>query len=209
MPVTRAVLFDLLTALIDSWSLWNAVAGGEVAGRGWRAAYLRRTYGAGAYRPYEALVREAALECGYPAAWASDLAARWDELEPWPGVDAALAPLVGQVRLGIVTNCSEVLGQRAAARVGVPFDVVITAERAGAYKPDPRPYRLALEQLGVDASETLFVAGSGYDLFGTAGLGLRTYWHNRIGAAAPAGAPAAWVESPDLGALSAALRSVN
>ena len=27
-----AVLFDLLTALLDSWSLWNAVAGGPEAG---------------------------------------------------------------------------------------------------------------------------------------------------------------------------------
>jgi hypothetical protein len=39
-----AVLFDLLTALLDSWSLWNAVAGSEDAGRRWRAEYLRITY---------------------------------------------------------------------------------------------------------------------------------------------------------------------
>jgi len=38
-----AVLFDLLTALVDSWSLWNDVSGGEADGRRWRAAYLRRT----------------------------------------------------------------------------------------------------------------------------------------------------------------------
>jgi 2-haloacid dehalogenase len=46
-----AVLFDLLTALLDSWTLWSAVAGGETSGLRWRAAYLRRTYGTGAYRP--------------------------------------------------------------------------------------------------------------------------------------------------------------
>jgi 2-haloacid dehalogenase len=44
-----AVLFDFLTALLDSWSLWNAVAGGEEAGRRWRAEYLRITYRTGAY----------------------------------------------------------------------------------------------------------------------------------------------------------------
>jgi len=31
------VLFDLLTALLDSWALWNDVAGGEAQGMRWRA----------------------------------------------------------------------------------------------------------------------------------------------------------------------------
>ncbi|MGB9644630.1 MAG: hypothetical protein WCB44_05795, partial [Stellaceae bacterium] len=69
MPISAdrsfdAVLFDLLTALLDSWTLWNIVAGSPEAGRKWRAAYLRRTYGTGAYRPYVALVAEAAAEVG-------------------------------------------------------------------------------------------------------------------------------------------------
>ena len=33
-----AVVFDLLTALLDSWTLWNAVAGSEEAGMRWRRA---------------------------------------------------------------------------------------------------------------------------------------------------------------------------
>lgn len=36
----RAVLFDLLTALLDSWTVWNTAAGSEAAGRAWRAEYL-------------------------------------------------------------------------------------------------------------------------------------------------------------------------
>ena len=55
-----AVLFDLLTGLLDSWTLWNGVAGSAEAGRRWRAAYLALTYGCGEYRPYEELVAEAA-----------------------------------------------------------------------------------------------------------------------------------------------------
>jgi 2-haloacid dehalogenase len=35
-----AVVFDLLTGLIDSWSLWNEIAGSELMGRKWRARYL-------------------------------------------------------------------------------------------------------------------------------------------------------------------------
>ena len=76
-PMRRydAVLFDLLTALLDSWALWDAVAGSCEAGRRWRAAYLELTYGCGAYRPYEALVREAAVATGLDAACAETLAA--------------------------------------------------------------------------------------------------------------------------------------
>lgn len=185
----KAVLFDLLTALIDSWTLWDNVAGSQEAGRSWRAAYLRRTYGCGDYRPYETLVAEAAAETGLGDQHAASLARRWDELSPWPEAFAALRGLPPGLPLGVVTNCSVTLGRRAAKRVGVEFSVVVTSEEAGAYKPDPRPYRRALEMLGLHANEVLFVAGSGFDLFGTASVGLPTVWHNRVGLAAPEGAP--------------------
>jgi len=55
-----AVLFDLLTALLDSWSLWSAVAGDAETGSRWRGEYLRLTYGVGSYRSYEGLVAELA-----------------------------------------------------------------------------------------------------------------------------------------------------
>jgi 2-haloacid dehalogenase len=177
-----AVLFDLLTALLDSWTLWNKVAEDAEAGRNWRAAYLRRTYEAGAYRPYEELVAEAAAEVGLSPMLAERLAARYGEIKPWPEARDVLDRLHrGGVALGVVTNCSEALATAALACVGVTFDVVATAERAGFYKPDPRPYRMALDELGVPAEHCLFVAGSAYDLFGTSRLGLPTYWHDRIG----------------------------
>lgn len=188
------VLFDLLTALLDSWSLWNNVAGGEDKGRAWRAAYLKRTYACGAYRPYETLVREAAAEVGLPLAAADALEQRWEELAPWDGVAEVLESLRGTHRLGVVTNCSERLGHLAAGRLNVRMDVVVTSERAGYYKPDPRPYRFALQELGAQPANTLFVAGSGYDLFGTSTVGLDTFWHNRVGLALPDGAPPALQE---------------
>ena len=185
----KAVLFDLLTALLDSWTLWDSVAGSEADGRRWRAAYLRRTYGEGRYRPYETLVAEAAVEVGLPAGLAAQLADRYGELAPWPEAPRVLGALHGVVRLAIVTNCSEALGRIAAARTGVGFDVVVTAERAGFYKPQAPPYRLALKELGVAPEDALFVAGSSYDLSGAAAVGLPVYWHDRIGMEIPSGAP--------------------
>ncbi|RAI37052.1 hypothetical protein CH341_29925 [Rhodoplanes roseus] len=101
----------------------------------------------------------------------------------------------------MVTNCSVRLGRLAAARLAIDWDCIVTAEEAGFYKPDPRPYRLALDRLGVAPHEAAFVAGSGYDLFGTAAVGLRTYWHNRVGLARPDGAPQADLEQPTLDRL--------
>ena len=80
----RAIVFDLLTALLDSWSVWNQAAGGEEHGRSWRARYLELTYGCGAYRPYETLVAEAAEDAGLPPTAVESLLARWHTLQPWP-----------------------------------------------------------------------------------------------------------------------------
>jgi 2-haloacid dehalogenase len=198
MPRYDAILFDLLSALIDSWSLWNRVAGGDDSGRAWRAEYLRLTYGCGTYRPYDALVLESALESGLNASHALQLDASWDELQPWDDAPALLRDLAPAYRLGVVTNCSELLGRRAAAKLQAPFQCVVTAERAGYYKPDPAPYCLALRELGLPPERVLFVAGSGFDLFGTARVGLATIWHNRLGLPAPAGAPSPIAQSRTL-----------
>ena len=201
-----AVLFDLLTALLDSWTLWNRVTGDAASGLRWRAEYLRITYAAARYRPYEDLVAEAAAAVGLSTRLAAELAERYIELAPWPEAPAVLREIAAAgVPLGVVTNCSEALGQVAAGRLGVSFRTVVTAERAGFYKPDPRPYRLALDEIGVAAERALFVAGSAYDLFGAARVGLKCWWHDRIGMDVPQGAPAPLARHRDLIPLAAAV----
>lgn len=183
----EGVLFDLLTGLLDSWSLWDAVAGGAATGRAWRHEYLALTYATGSYRPYETLVAEAGQRQHLPAGIAEELVARWDELEPWPEVPDVLRAIDGLAIMGVVTNCSEELGHRAAARAGARFDTVVTAEAAGAYKPRPEPYQLALTQLGLPAERVLFVAGSYYDIQGATNAGMPVWWHNRISMDSPPG----------------------
>jgi 2-haloacid dehalogenase len=126
---------------------------------------------------------------------------RWVELAAWSGAQEALDALQGRTKLAVVTNCSERLGMLAAGRLNIPWDCVVTAETAGYYKPDPRPYRLALARIDVPAAEAAFVAGSGYDLFGARAVGLRTYWHNRVALKRPDRAPPANFESPTLDQL--------
>lgn len=196
----EAIAFDLLTALIDSWSLWIGIAGDEALGRAWRKASLRRVTRAGTYRPYEDIVREATAEVGLPPARAEALLDRWDTLRPWPEASRVLAALAGR-RLAVVTNCSQDLAERAAANTGGKFEVIMSAERAGVYKTDPGAYQAALTALDLAPGRVLFVAGSAHDVPGAGAVGLPVYWSNRERLPVPAGAPAPIVDAPDLGAL--------
>jgi 2-haloalkanoic acid dehalogenase type II len=178
----KAVIFDLLTALLDSWSVWDATAGSQDLGRRWRARYLALTYDCGAYQPYEELVAKAAVDSGLPATASARLRVNWDTLTPWPEVHRVLTGLRKKgLRLGVATNCSNELGTRAAARCDVTFDAVVTAEEAGFYKPRPEPDHAILAALNVSAGQVLFVAGSSADVAGAAAVGMQVVWHNRIG----------------------------
>ncbi len=196
----EAIAFDLLTALIDSWSLWIEVAGEEALGRAWRSASLRIVTATGDYRPYEDIVRAATAEVGLAPARTRVLLGRWGELEPWPEAPGVLQALSGR-RLAIVTNCSQALAEQAAAATGGDFEAVVSAERAGAYKTDPRAYRAGLEALGLAAEKVLFVAGSAHDVSGAGALGLPVYWSNRQGLEVPAEAEPPLMNAPDLHAL--------
>lgn len=192
-----AIGFDLLTALLDTWSLWSEVAGGRALGMRWHAASQAMLRGQ-AYRPFDDIVRDSARQAGIAAARADELLRRWGEFEPWPDTPAVLATLAGH-RMFIVTNCSIRLGELAARRAG-EFELVMTAERAGAYKPDPRPYRVALETLRLDPTRVLFVAGSAHDVGGASRLGMDVYWANR-GNVPPPDDAAALMTLPDLRGL--------
>ena len=193
-----AVGFDLLTALLDTWSLWSEVAGDRELGMRWHAASQELLRGK-RYRPFVEVVREAATQVGLESKHPAELLRRWGhDFAPWPDVPPVLERL-DDTRRFIVTNCSRKLGRLAAFRAG-RFELVVTAEEAGAYKPDPLPYRMALDRLGLDSAEVLFVAGSAHDVGGAARVGMDVYWANRGGAPAPTDG-AALREEPDFRGL--------
>ena len=199
----QAILFDLLGALLDSWTVWDKTAGSETMGRTWRAEYLRITRACGKYRPYLTLVAEAARTVGLDPRLAQALEENWRDYKPWPDVRPVVGELARTHRLGVVTNCSETLGQAAAKHVGVPFDVVVTCERAGYYKPEPYPYQLALKEIGCPASRVLYVSGAAFDLIGCTAVGMDAYWHNRLGHARASDCLEPLVESRTLAQLPA------
>jgi len=175
----HAVVFDLLTALLDSWSLWNKVAGAESVGMDWRTRYLQLTYQAGSYRSYEDIIKEAAQEVGLISGHAEALIRRWGELEPWPEAREVMRVLLEKVPVAVATNSSHSLADIAVAALGVSIPVVVTAEEAGYYKPHPSPYRIALDRLQLASTSVLFVAGSAADVPGASAVGMSVFWHNR------------------------------
>jgi 2-haloalkanoic acid dehalogenase type II len=106
-----------------------------------------------------------------------------DSVGTWPtfaDVPGALARLAQHCRLAAIANVDRASLNASARRLGAAFDVAVTAEDAGAYKPDPAPFRQALTELseiGVDFDRIVHVAQSGdRDLEPARSLGLAT-WH--------------------------------
>ncbi|MEU3889864.1 haloacid dehalogenase type II [Streptomyces sp. NPDC029041] len=102
---------------------------------------------------------------------------------PWPEVPDALRKLKTKYEIAIISNSDDNLIARNVENIGVDFDYVITAQQAGAYKPDRQTFKHAFRTMGVDSSQVIHVAqGWEYDHIPTRDLGLkRRVWINRYG----------------------------
>jgi 2-haloacid dehalogenase len=101
---------------------------------------------------------------------------------PHPEVPDVLRRLRERYKLAIFTNSDDDLIAPTVARIGVPFDYVITAEQARAYKPSPQLFEYAYHTMGVTPNETVHVAmGMYWDMKACHELGLRGIWVNRRG----------------------------
>ncbi len=90
-----------------------------------------------------------------------------DELECCVGIQDVLDELKAEGRtLGVVTAKRRKTVDLAFARLAVEryFDVVITSDDTSAHKPDPAPILLALERLGAQAENAVYVGDSPFDI---------------------------------------------
>ena len=99
-------------------------------------------------------------------------------------VETITALRVRGLKTGLITVCSEdvaLLWEETPFRE--LFDVTVFSATCGLRKPDPRIYRLALEQLGVEPDEAVFVGdGANDELGGAERLGMRA-----VGVESPGG----------------------
>lgn len=107
-----------------------------------------------------------------------------DSIGDWPAFSDSvegLRRLKQRYRLAILSNVDRASFARSNQLLGVEFDLVVTAEDVGTYKPDRRNFEALFERLKlIDRSKLLHVAQSLYhDHEPALALGLQTVWINR------------------------------
>jgi 2-haloacid dehalogenase len=106
------------------------------------------------------------------------------DLSPFPDAASALAALAPRPRL-ILSNGTRAMLEPLAASTGIAqhLDAVLSVDDAGIYKPSPRVYQLAADQLKLPPARIGFVSSNGWDVVGAKAFGFTAIWVNR--AAAP------------------------
>jgi len=98
------------------------------------------------------------------------------DLEPTPG----LLPLLERIKekgltWGVVTNAPKENARHVLKALGLTPPLLVLAEEVGRGKPDPLPYRVALERLGVAPEEALAFEDSPSGVRSAVEAGIRTY----------------------------------
>jgi putative hydrolase of the HAD superfamily len=134
-------------------------------------------------------LRDYLLELGAEEDAAEELAALRLEstrplLKPRPGTLETLAELRRRgYALGLITVCSEDVERLwEETPFADMFDAAVFSCSVGLRKPDPRIYHLALDELGVDPGEAIFVGdGANDELAGAERVGMRAVLIHREG----------------------------
>jgi len=118
---------------------------------------------------------------------------------PFSDTVAALATLAGRYRLAIVSNVDDDLFAGSAARLGVRFTEVVTAQQVQSYKPAPEHFQEVLRRLDLPMDRVLHVAQSLYhDIAPAKALGFSCVWVNRRAGREGGGATPPSIATPDL-----------
>jgi 2-haloacid dehalogenase len=159
----------------------------------------------GEFRPYrevlQSVVRGLGERLGFTptesqARSLPDSVSTWS---PFPDTVEALSKLKTRYQLAVVSNVDDELFAPTARRLKVPFDYVITAQQARAYKPSLQMFKLAQQRTGAMKGQWLHVAQSVYhDVVPARSLGIATVWVNRPSTRPGAGASKAVAGQPDL-----------
>ncbi len=171
----------------------------------WRAGYFAQTSpdadtdtGAPLRSPwvsvhaiYRTALDEMLAETGLtaPDEVCEQLTRTWQRLDPWPDTADGLARMRRSFTIATLSNADVAAAVGICKHAGLDFDAVFTAEMAGAFKPDPRPYLTAARYLDVAPSQIMMVACHKYDLHAASALGFRTAFVSRPLEFGPAGSP--------------------
>ncbi|WP_459192194.1 HAD family hydrolase [Halosimplex sp. J119] len=95
------------------------------------------------------------------------------------GAERAIEALAETYRIGMVTNGDPWMQSQKLAALGIEdrFEVIVHGGHDAPYKPDPEPFHIALEEMGVEPERAVHVGNSlGSDVTGAHAAGLRSVW---------------------------------
>jgi 2-haloacid dehalogenase len=98
----------------------------------------------------------------------------WHRLDPWPDVVEGLTRLKRKLIIAPCSNGNIALMVNMAKRAGLPWDCILGAETARAYKPMPQAYRVSCKQLDLAPPQVMMVAAHNGDLKAAKAQGLAT-----------------------------------
>ena len=106
----------------------------------------------------------------------------WQDLTPFDDAVSGLDRLRGRYRLVALSNGEQwYLEHLVKDRIKFEFDMVISVEEAGAFKPHPSVYRTAARALGSEPADMMMVAAHSFDVMGARACGYRGAYVNRYG----------------------------
>src|SRR3954454_13952914 len=111
----------------------------------------------------------------------AELVKGWHRLDPWPDVVAGLTRLKESYIIAACSNGHIAQSVTHAKFARLPWDAILGAEIAHAYKPDPRVYRESVYALRLEPDEVCMVAAHRDDLRAAAAVGLQTAFVERFG----------------------------
>lgn len=114
------------------------------------------------------------------------LVAQIERLEPFGDVPAALISLARDFHLVVLSNGDRDMLENARPHVGFDFDLMISVQEAGYFKPHHATYAVGEEIIcqtwpEAERSSVLFVANHPFDCLGAKAHGFRTAYINRRG----------------------------
>jgi 2-haloacid dehalogenase len=112
-----------------------------------------------------------------------DLMGAYLELDCYPEVPGALSELKTHgFKIAILSNGTPTMLEAAVknSRLESMIPQIFSVETAGVFKPDPRVYQIAVDELGLKPEEIVFQSSNAWDAAGAAAFGLNVAWINRF-----------------------------
>lgn len=109
-----------------------------------------------------------------PAAEIEELNRAWHRLDPWPDSVAGLTRLKTRFTIAPLSNGNIALLLNMAKRAGLPWDAILGAEAARAYKPSAAAYLRTADILGLEPGQCMLVAAHNNDLAAARRAGFQT-----------------------------------